>query len=268
MKKRNYYDEDQEEEDADQTDATTTDHAERQAPHPRLVQKALKNTHTPSSCAPSNKPGAFVNCTATVPSNSHFAIQRDMWREQHGDDDHEHHHHHHHHIHSEMQYHSDAGSRDHADHVMLSGHSNYPTDYNAVMSLTLHHPYGCSTDESFLDESHLGAPEQEARWLKKTFETMYSPTVKEGCHSSLPQDDNGTKSRTSPALFKMEHDAMSGDTQGSRAWQQGCLSEGMAWDQAQFMMQTPTFDSDMGRYPPRPAPQEGPQKCTVMYHYV
>jgi hypothetical protein len=263
MKRRNYYDEEHEEEELYQTEATPGS-VERLRPQQQSVQKAHKDVRKHvGAAASSNDAGGFFNSTA-VASNPHFALQRDMWSEQQGSRDHEHCH-----LQSEMHYHSDTGAREHADHEMLCGHTNYTQDYNAVMPLTLHHPDGCTSEESFLDESHLGAPEQEARWLRRTLETMYNPPAK-GCS---PHDN--AKSRVSPALFKTEHDGLS-DAQNQRSWQQECSGGGSNWDQTQFapMMPMAAFDSEFGRYSlphmtmPRPNLQEGPPKCTVTYHYV
>jgi hypothetical protein len=326
MKKRSYYDDEQEvqeNEEAHQTEAMRGHvAAERPTSRPLAAHKVQKTMSKPSGgassseAAPSDRAEHLFSPSAAhgMASHPHLTSARDMWREYHGSENREYNH-----LSSETHCHRDTGSNEHENHVMLcgmSGPANYASEYSAMTSGNLHlsHLYGGAMDENSLDEMHLDAPEQEARWLRQTFENMYNTAAKGQSHSNVsqdaPPDNEKLILRTSPAIFKMDHDGKSdwecstkdshcsvlqalpagddklgtspaifkmensgmSELQCPSAWQQGCSDAGMSWEQSLSSSTGHTHDSDFGCFfqhaQSRPTAQDGPQKCTVMYHYV
>lgn len=78
-------------------------------------------------------------------------------------------------MHSDMQYRSDA--EDDADHLMLGGiyghMSQFTSESNASMDL-------CGgAEEMLLDDGMCTAELDEARWLRRTYETVYNPSARQ-----------------------------------------------------------------------------------------
>jgi hypothetical protein len=244
LKKRSYYDDDQELPEEEEVypgpaaDAPRGD-VDTSAARPLATHKLHKNVHKPSGAAassktaPSSRSGRVFNSSAAsaphnMASNSHSTLERDMsqWR------GHQENLEQHHASPPEVHYHSmcDTGSNEHANNALLncmSAHANYGSDYGAMMPSNLSHLYGGAMEEGALDEMHLDGPEQEARWLQKTFDDMYNSAGKGGeqSHASVlhhddhraghSDDKSESTPRASPGIFKMEHDGTS-DSQCSR----------------------------------------------------
>jgi hypothetical protein len=276
MRRRSYAfgdDDDEQEEEAQKAEISTPGEEECQTPQ-TVPDTKHPAAHHSSFGKPKATGFAAMEChkagAAAVPPNeeTQAPLDRDMWGEPQASHDQENGQ-----LQADMHYRSDADAEEDADHLMLGGiygHMNYAADGDAA-AMSSHDVCGNATEEMILDEMNLGSAElDEARWLRKTYETVYNPAARSRALQALTGD---SKLRTSPLVTKLDYER-GNDMSCTKSWQQGCGGGDAAWKQhTSLSAMAPMLDSDFGSYflpPQQPKSMwtEGPRKCTVMYDYV